>query len=67
MQIRVPGSLLLRRAQYLGQPCSVRVPVESVTITVKMTVAIWVGVPDNNPALENAIPFGKAPLTIDHA
>jgi hypothetical protein len=40
--------------------------VESVTITVKVTVPLWVGVPDNVPALDNAIPFGGAPLTIDH-
>ena len=32
--------------------------VESVTITVKVTVPLWVGVPDNTPVLgDNAIPF----------
>jgi hypothetical protein len=33
--------------------------------TVKVTVPLWVGVPDNVPALDNAIPFGRAPLTAD--
>ena len=40
--------------------------IESVTITVKVTAPLWVGVPDNIPALDNAIPFGRAPLTTDH-
>ena len=41
--------------------------VKSVTITVKVTVPLRVGVPDNTPALgDNAIPFGGAPLTTDH-
>jgi hypothetical protein len=39
--------------------------VESFTITVKATVPLWVGVPDNTPALDNEIPFGGAPLTTD--
>jgi hypothetical protein len=30
--------------------------------TVKVTVPLWVGVPDNVPAPDNAIPFGRAPL-----
>src|SRR5262245_65509666 len=41
--------------------------VESVTITVKVAVALWVGVPDNTPALgDSPIPFGGAPFTTDH-
>ena|GEM_PF-5910186 len=41
--------------------------VESVTITVNVTVPLWVGVPDKTPALgDNAIPFGGAPFTTDH-
>ena len=41
--------------------------VESVTVTVKVTVPLWVGVPDNTPALgDNAIPFGGAPIMTDH-
>ena len=41
--------------------------VESVTITVKVAVPLWVGVPDNTPALgDSAIPFGGAPFTTDH-
>jgi hypothetical protein len=40
----------------------VPVMVESVTVTVKVAAPLWVGVPDNIPALDNAIPFGRAPL-----
>lgn len=41
--------------------------VESETLTVKVKLPAAVGVPDNIPELgDNAIPFGKAPLTTDH-
>jgi hypothetical protein len=41
-------------------PVAVRAPVvvEPVTITVKVTVPLWVGVPDNIPVLgDSAMPF----------
>ena len=41
--------------------------VESETPTLKVKLPAAVGVPDNTPALgDNAIPFGRAPLTTDH-
>jgi len=43
------------------------VAVESVTITVKVTVPLWVGVPDNVPAPDNAIPIvagGNGPMAM---
>jgi hypothetical protein len=41
--------------------------VESETPTAKVKLPTAVGVPDNTPALgDNAIPFGRAPLTTDH-
>jgi hypothetical protein len=43
------------------------VAVESVTITVKVTVPLWVGVPDNVPAPDNAIRIvagGNGPMAM---
>ena len=40
--------------------------VESETPTVKVELPAAGGVPDNTPALDNAIPFGGVPLTTDH-
>jgi hypothetical protein len=40
---------------------------ESETPTPKVKLPVAVGVPDSTPALgDNAIPFGRAPLTTDH-
>jgi hypothetical protein len=43
-----------------------KVPAESVTRTVKLKVALRVGVPERLPAVLIETPSGKAPWLIDH-
>ena len=61
-----PGAEITVRVNAFAVVCGVGV-VESETPTLKLKLPIAVGVPDNTPVLgDNAIPFGRAPLTTDH-
>ena len=59
------GAVTVRVNVFVAVSCVGVVETETPTANVKLPAAV--GVPDNTPALNNAMPVGGEPLTTDRA